>query len=288
MALEGDDFLSQLQAMMGGGGIAGAASTALKFNPYTAAATTALGVIQSAVGFSKLNKLKNENPQYELTAGMKGSISDADARRGMGFTPEQTQAYQNRIARGNNTGYQRAVDMAPSMAGAITAGINFNNAQRQLDFAVKDAEMQARNIQRSDSLRKEGQNISNMNTNVKINNLARARQSFGQAAQTGINNAITGMTMLGSGAGKGNKTTAGTPQAENTNAMGLGEAGAKMFDTNYGATKGGTRGFGGMGKTNKSFNVPTPTVNMQTPNMDSEEDFSLQGIDTRFRPYENF
>jgi hypothetical protein len=69
--------------------------------------------------------------------------------------------------------------------------------------------------------------------------------------------------------------------------MGLGTVGAKMFDTNYGATKGGTRGFGGMGKTNKSFDVATPTVNMKANNMDNADDFSMQGIDSRFRPYEN-
>jgi len=179
-----------LRGMIGGGG---GASSILKSNPYTMAATMGLGVVQAAIGFSKRN---NKVPKYGLTAGMENSISEADAMRDKGFTSGEMAAGENRLQKGQATGFQKAVDVAPGLVSAVQAGINYVNQDAQYRIMEGDAVMRRSNVRYSDSLRREKQRVTDMNTREPINQHNDEQQQYGMAAQTGLNNAIYGMTEL--------------------------------------------------------------------------------------------
>lgn len=173
------------------------AGSALRSNPYASAAMTALSLIQTKTAFHKLKELDKKGlPQFSLTEGMKNSIREADAKRGIGFTPEQMASAENKIIRGQTTGWQKAVDQAPNLVGAIQAGINYSNEAAQLDLASRDAAIQQSNVRYSDSLRKEEQNIKNMNTNQEIMDNNRQQAAYGEAGKAGINNLMYGVASL--------------------------------------------------------------------------------------------
>lgn len=187
-----DTYSSLMQQMMAFGG-----SSAMKSNPWTGIAFTTLGGIQTAIALKKLKELDKKGvPKFAATDELNNSIKDADAMRGIGFTAPETAAYQSRISRSQNTGFERGKEMAPSLTSAIQAGINYANEEAQLNFAAKDAELNRSNIRYSDTLRRMKQTIADRNTEVDIGEFKGKQQAYGQAMQAGINNAMYGVTSL--------------------------------------------------------------------------------------------
>lgn len=196
-AADWNQYLQMLMSTQGGASpYTSALSMGMKFNPYVSAATAALGTVQTIVGLTGLNK---KAPEFSLTPGMQKSISEANNMRGMGFTAPEMASAENSIARGENTGYQHAVDQAPGLASVIQAGLNYSNTQAKLGLAAKDAALHRENIHYADAMNQEEQRIQNMNTQAKLSAWNRGQQAYGEAVKSGLNNVIYGAGALTSG-----------------------------------------------------------------------------------------
>lgn len=174
--------------------------------PFIGAAVGALGTVQYLTSRKRLNELSNQEfPEYSLTAGMKDSISDADAMRGIGYTAGEKAALGASLTRGENTAFRRAFSMAPSLSQALQAGINSVNIQGRLNMAAQDAQLMRQNLRYSDQLRGQEQNIQDRNDQVKIQRRIGQENAYGQAMQSGLNNMVNGLSLGLSGLGEGGK-----------------------------------------------------------------------------------
>lgn len=158
-----------------------------KANPYIAAGSAALGLLNTFKGFQGLKKASSKPiPRYKEDAAMTKSRMRAEERARRGFTSSQTQAYENRIQRRYATQDQKIKDTAGSL-GSYVAGVSgANRATADLEFAAQDAAMMDQNVRYADRFAENLQNLSNMNTQVDIQERQQAIGSYGQAAQTGL------------------------------------------------------------------------------------------------------
>lgn len=207
--MEDMDFMGMMRSFLQNGGSAGGAVA--KVNPWVGGATAALGTVQAITGFNQLKKLDARGlPEYKLNDKMQNSIAEADSMRGMGYTPQEMASIQDRLERSQATGFQKASDASPNLVSVIQAGINYADQDQQLAIGRQDASLRRDNIKYSDSLRKESQQIDNMNVQEKINNYYKKQSSFGRAAETGLNNIIEGGGMLTDGLGSKKDSTNNT------------------------------------------------------------------------------
>lgn len=147
----------------------------------------ALGLVNTFVGLKGLNKLKKEPaPQFAETPEMAASRKRADEMAKSGFTPQEKAAYEQRLARSQNTAFQRSVDRSPGLSQQILAGINYTNIAAQNEMAQRDAELMRSNIRYADTFSKYLQELNNKNVATQIQQRDAAMRAYGQAAQSGM------------------------------------------------------------------------------------------------------
>lgn len=165
----------------------------------------ALAGIQGAKGiadmFSSQNQLddlhKKPFPLQSETPEQKQLRLEAMDRRNQGFTPAQTSAYQQQLARSENTGYQRTMNVAPGLAGAALAGINYTNTGAVGDFATRDAQQQKENFKTASGFVNQLQSISNNNIAAQQRNRIMAEQSLGRSVADSRDRAMSaGNTLI--------------------------------------------------------------------------------------------
>lgn len=140
------------------------------------------GLYSMISGQSKLDELhKQKFSEYSETPEEKQARLSAQERAKGGFTAEENAAREQRLARAENTGYQRAIDTAPTQAKAVLAGINYANVGAQNDWAAKDAEMHRKNIQYADAFTQKLQHMADMNIQSQQKNRLMAEESLGKA-----------------------------------------------------------------------------------------------------------
>lgn len=158
--------------------------------------TAGLGFIQWLNSKKALKELaKTPDPQYKLNSGVQNSIAEADRNRYQGFSAAERNAFDADLTRQNNTAYQRGINQAPQLSGAVSAAINGMNQNALLRYAAMDAEMRRKNLQYSDQLRGQGQVIDNLNTGVAIDRRRAAEQAYGNAGRVGSENIVNGLTL---------------------------------------------------------------------------------------------
>lgn len=141
---------------------------------------------------------------------------EAMNRRNSGFTPEQKNAWEQKLNRSENTGYQRTMNVAPTQAAAVLAGNNYTNAGAINDFAAKDAEQQQRNFKTAGGFVAQLQQIANNNIATQQRNRLAAESALGGAVSNGINSAMgAGNTLIASyGFDKNNPSVPPVPTAQ--------------------------------------------------------------------------
>lgn len=216
-----------------------------------------LGLINTYVGLKGLNKLKKEPaPQFAETPEMAASRRRADEMAKSGFTPQEKAAYEQRLARSQNTAFQKSVDRAPNLSQQILSGINYTNIAAQNDMAMRDAELMRNNIRYADTFSKYLQELNNKNVANQIQQRDNAMKAYGQAAQSG-------MSQLGS--------------FLNYNALkdlyGNGNPDAKVT---------------GVGETTQTPFFTGKNANMMQPSMETDYDFTkdIESIFQNKPPYE--
>jgi hypothetical protein len=147
---------------------------------------------------SGLNTLHSQAfPEFKETPEQRASRMRAEGMAGSGYTPQETAAFNQKLSRAQNTGYTRAMDVAPSQAQAVLAGANYANVGAQSDFASRDAQLHRQNIQYADKFSNQLQQLSNMNIQQQIQNRRMAEQALGQAANQGVSSAMeAGNTLI--------------------------------------------------------------------------------------------
>lgn len=154
--------------------------------PLIFGALAGLQALEGAVNmFSSQDKLDELHKQQfpllsEAPETRNARLAAAEAAK-RGFTAQETGAYNQQLARSQNTGYQRTMNTAPGLAGAVLAGINYTNVAGQNDLALKDAGLHRQNIQYADKLTQNYQNILNANIATQQRNRIMAEQSLGKA-----------------------------------------------------------------------------------------------------------
>ena len=154
---------------------------------------TLLGGIKYLTARKEIRKLdKEKEPEFYETAEMRDSRNRAGQMAQSGFTPAENAAFQQQLARSQNTAYRRGVDTAPNMASAINAGINYTNIGAINQHATNDAQLHRQNIRYHDTFSDKLQGIADKNVAQQITNRNYAYQQLGEGAQAG-------MQMIGSG-----------------------------------------------------------------------------------------
>lgn len=146
-----------------------------------------LGGLQTWQGLKGLSELhKKKVPSYAETPEMKASRMRAEELAKGGYSPAEKAAFEQKLARSQNTAYQKGRDVAPGMAQELLAGINYTNTGAMNDFAASDAALHRQNIKYADSFARELQDISNMNIQEQLKQRMAAEQALGGAASSGL------------------------------------------------------------------------------------------------------
>lgn len=178
----------------GFGGIMGMAAMA---NPYLAAGTLGLGLVDSAVGLYGLSQM-GDSPNYSVSGELKNSYNRAESMADTGLTPEEMAASQGRVTRSNNTAYQNGVDMSGgNLAGALKSAVNAQNLNAANDLSAMDAQMRRQNMQYADNLGLQVQQQKNMATQNDIDQYNKKQQAYGQAGQSGLKGIANYINLLG-------------------------------------------------------------------------------------------
>lgn len=152
-------------------------------------ASLGLGALQTIMGLSGLNKLHDQpDPKFYETPEMQASRLRANQRSQYGFSPEENAAWENKLNRSENTGYQRTLDVAPTQARAVLAGTTYNNADAIGSHAASDAQRHQQNIAYSDKFSNELQSIADKNIQMQARNRLLAEERLGGAVSSGLGN----------------------------------------------------------------------------------------------------
>lgn len=165
-----------------------------------------IGALQAIQGFSALNKLQGQAlPMYSEDPEMKASRLRAQGMANQGYTSAETAAFNNRANATDNQRYNLATNVAGgNAAGAINAGIQYGNINRELGFAAQDAQLRRQNMKYADSFSTHLQRLRDANTSYMQQRRAQQENAAGGAVQAGINNIAAGGMMAGvDGAGQG-------------------------------------------------------------------------------------
>ena len=168
---------------------------------------TALGLTNTVIGLGKsifagnqLSKLHRQKfPEYTETPEQKSSRLRAEVMSRHGYTPEETSAFQQKLAQSNNTAFQKSIDRAPGLSQQILSGINYGNVNALNEFASRDANLHRSNIRYADSFSKYLQELNNKNIAVQQENRLMAERALGGGLRDSIGIATQGVNQLALG-----------------------------------------------------------------------------------------
>lgn len=200
----------------------------------TALASLAYNAYKDSEAKKGLNKISAQKfPNYSLSPQLKSAYDQSVTDAQHGFTPAETAAFTNSLARQNNLSYRRATDSAGgNLASAINRGLQSQNIGALNQFAGQDAAMQRGNIRYRDTLAQALQHNQNLQSQADISHRVMLEQAYGKAesdAQMGMvnsglafgnalaygaaNNQGGGQRSAGGAAQGIPATTGGTPQS---------------------------------------------------------------------------
>lgn len=126
---------------------------------------------------------------FNVTPEQQFSYNSAQKSAQSGYSGAEKAAFQNNLSRQNNTQYNKAMTYGGNtLAGAITAGINYGNNRALTDFAANDAAQHRANIRYADS---RGDAISaqrNRQTQLENQNYNEAQRAYGGAIKSAKEN----------------------------------------------------------------------------------------------------
>ncbi len=158
-----------------------------------------IGGVQAFQGLSALNKLQNQAlPLLTEDPEMKAARLRAQGMANQGYTSAETAAFNNRANSTDNQRYNLATNVAGgNAAGAINAGIQYGNINRELSFAAQDAQLRRQNMKYADSFAQHLQRMRDANVQYMQQRRAQQESAAGGALQAGINNIASGAMMAG-------------------------------------------------------------------------------------------
>jgi hypothetical protein len=173
----------------------------LDFVPYGSLFTGLLNTYEGFKGLSDLNS--TPVPKFNETPEQMASRFRAEELAKSGYTAEEKANFDQKLQRSENTAYQRNLAVAPSLAQATLAGINYTNTGAMNQFAANDADLHRENIKYADTFSKYLQELNNKNTEAQLQQRLMAEQALGQAAQSGISQIGTAANYLNFGGKSG-------------------------------------------------------------------------------------
>lgn len=167
-----------------------------------AGAQALFGLYQTLKGRKELKNLDKNKPEgFTITPELQKSYARAEQMAQDGYTPQEEAAFQANLQRQSNAAYNRSFAFGGNtMAGAIQAGLNFQNTAALNQFAANDASLQRQNIryadQRGDAITQQRNRIAGQ----ELNDYAAQQQMWGQTMQSGINNMFRAADFAGAAA----------------------------------------------------------------------------------------
>lgn len=149
-----------------------------------------------------LNKL-NETPISEISVSpeLQNSYGRAESMSKYGFSPEETAAFNQNLARSQSTQFQNAKDIGGGqLSGAINSLDNANNIGAINNFAAKGTGLQLEKIQHADELAGQIQNIKDRKVEDARNRRTMLEQQYGGAIkqqQENISQGIGSIAAIG-------------------------------------------------------------------------------------------
>ncbi len=144
-----------------------------------------LDIYRSISADRALKKMhKTPFPEFKETDSMRESRMRANDMASYGYTPQERAAFDSRLGRSQNDAYSKAMAVAPTLAKAILAGINYTNTGAINDFSARDAALHRDNIRYADKFSQELQRISDSNIEQQIRARLLAEQQLGEASQS--------------------------------------------------------------------------------------------------------
>lgn len=164
--------------------------------PYGTAAITAIQLPFAIKAY--IDAKKAILPQYGLTDEMKHSIYEGNQLRNVGFTGSERAGYEQGLIQDRDAMYRKAVEMSGgSMAQAILSILNSHNVDTRNKLAGMDATLRRQNIAQSNALNAQGQDISNTNTALNVDQYNRKQQASAALMQSTLGNLGTSLNFLG-------------------------------------------------------------------------------------------
>lgn len=155
---------------------------------------TGLGVYQAVKASKELKRL-GKMPEYGITPEQQKSYDRAERMAKTGYSPQERASFAQRLARQNNTAFQRGITLGGgSLSKALNSAILSNNIGAELDFAAGDAQLKRSNIRYADAMGQQITGQRNRNTAQQLAYRMMLEQNLGRAKQIGINNAVEGVS----------------------------------------------------------------------------------------------
>lgn len=155
-----------------------------------AALKAGTGIYQSVKASNALKNL-GKMPEYSISPELQNSYNRAERMATQGYTPQEAAAFSQRLARNNNTSFQRGITLGGgSLAKALNSAVLSNNIDAQLGFAANDASLRRSNIRYADSVGSEVSGQRNRNTAQQLAYRMLVEQNLGMAKQQGRNNVV--------------------------------------------------------------------------------------------------
>ena len=211
---------------------------------------------KARLGLEELQK--QPFPEIAVAPELQSAYGQAQAISQYGFSPEQTAAFNERLARTQGTAFQSAIDLSGGqMAGALSGGLQSQKIGAIGQFAEAGAGLQLKKIQYAGDIASQIQAIKQANAQAKIQQRMMLEQAYGQAIKQQKENVMAGVGSLGAigtqavlsaqYGGTGQKTTGGQPFTLPPTAPGLG----------FGSEMGGLGSTYGLTPSETPFTPPT-------------------------------
>jgi len=169
--------------------------------PIPLAVPIAGAVVKGATGaFQTYNankriKALGKRPSFSITPEQDKSYKRAEREALFGFSPEETNAFQQRIARRNNTIFNRGLAIGGGgVSQAINAAVMAGELGAEMDFASQGARLRRDKIRYADQRGDVISNQRNRDTQERISYRNAVEQALGRAKSDGMLNFSEALT----------------------------------------------------------------------------------------------